>query len=134
MDRPNRITNRNIGTQVVTGTFSGKPNAWRSQPSWVMATSTPYAAQIDSRFITAALTAIVTERNITVSSTIETRTTTAISHGSRWPTRLENATPPAFGPVRYARMPVPAVARGITWSFRRFTSALVAVSCSPVVG
>jgi hypothetical protein len=98
MDRPNRITNRNIGTQVVTGTFSGKPNAWRSQPSWVMATSTPYAAQIDSRFMTAAFTAIVTERNITVSSTIEMRITTAISHGSRWLTRLANATPPAFGP------------------------------------
>ena len=100
MDRPNRITNRNIGTQVVTGTFSGKPNTWRSTPSWVMATSTPYAAQIDSRFITAALTAIVTERNITVSSSIETSTTTAISQSSRWPIRLAKATPPAFGPVR----------------------------------
>src|SRR5215467_4473734 len=100
MDRPNRITNKNIGTQVVTGTLSGKPNAWCSQPSWVMATSTPYAALIDSRFITAAFTAIVTERNITVSGTIETSTTTAISHGSRPLTRLAKATPPAFGPVR----------------------------------
>src|ERR1041385_1571451 len=100
MDRPNRITNRNMGTQVVTGTFSGKPNTWRSTPSWEMPTSTPYAAQIDSRFITAAFTAIVTERNITVSSTMDTRTTTAISHGSRWLIRLANATPPALGPVR----------------------------------
>ena len=35
------MTNRNIGTQVVTGIFSGKPNRCPSQPYWVMATRTP---------------------------------------------------------------------------------------------
>ncbi len=46
-----------------------------------------------------ALTATVTDRNTTASSTIETATTTAISHGSRWLTMLAKATLPAFGPV-----------------------------------
>ena len=41
MDSPNRITNRNTGTQVVTGMFSGKPNTCPSQPYWVTAVSTP---------------------------------------------------------------------------------------------
>ena len=35
------MTNRNIGTQVVTGIFSGNPNSWPSQPSCAMATRTP---------------------------------------------------------------------------------------------
>ena len=41
MDSPNKITNRKTGTQVVTGIFSGKPNACPSQPHCVTATSTP---------------------------------------------------------------------------------------------
>ena len=55
---------------------------------------------MDSRFITAALTAITTERNTYSSSSIDSPTTAAISHGSRWPMRFENVTFAAFGPVR----------------------------------
>ena len=83
MERPNRITNRNIGTQVVTGIFSGKPKRWPSHPYCVMATSTPYAAEMDSRFISAAFTATVTDRNMTTSSSMDSATTTPISQGSR---------------------------------------------------
>src|SRR5579859_1005870 len=126
MDSPNRITNRNIGTQVTTGTFSGNPNSDPPQPHQEIAVSTPYAAVIDSRFITAALTAITTDRNTTVSSSMDSPTTIAISHGSRWFTRSANDTAPAFGPVRYAL--AGRCARTV------LTSALVAGSCSPVVG
>src|SRR5229473_646484 len=38
MDRPNRMTNRNIGTHVVTGIFSGNPNSLCPQPFWTTAT------------------------------------------------------------------------------------------------
>src|SRR5580698_335484 len=99
MDRPNRITNRNTGTHVVTGIFSGNPNRRPPQPHCVTAVSTPYAADTDSKFITAALTAITTERNTTSSSTMDTRTTTPMSQGNRAPIRLVNATLAAFGPV-----------------------------------
>ena len=43
---------------------------------------------------------MTTERNTTSSSAIDSSTTTPISHGSREPIRLANATFPAFGPVR----------------------------------
>ena len=99
MDRPNKMTNRNTGTQVVTGTFSGNPNKCPSHPFCETMTSAPYAAVMDSRFITAALTAITTERNTTSSSTMDSATTTPISHGSRCPMRLAKLTLPAFGPV-----------------------------------
>jgi hypothetical protein len=99
MDRPNRMTKRNIGTQVVTGTFSGKPNKDPSHPFCDTITSTPYAAVMDSRFITAALTAITTERNTTSSRSMDSATTTPISHGSRCEMRLAKLTLPAFGPV-----------------------------------
>jgi hypothetical protein len=83
-----------------------------------------------SKFITAALTAMTTERNTTSSSTMDSATTTPISQGSRAPIRLANETLAAFGPVTYAVSPD----RGNTLSCNRFTSASVAASCSPVVG
>ena len=55
---------------------------------------------MDSKFITAALTATTTDRNTAVSSSIEMSTTIATSHGSRWLMVLANATLAAFGPVR----------------------------------
>src|SRR5262245_61098190 len=67
MDRPNKITNRNTGTHVVTGIFSGKPSACPSKPHWGTAVSTPYDAHTDSRFIAAAWTAMTTDRNATSS-------------------------------------------------------------------
>src|SRR5215467_10923901 len=134
MDRPNRITNRNIGTHVVTGIFAGNPNRRLAQPHCATAVSTPYAAVIDSRFITAALIAMTTDRNTVSSSSIDSPTTTAISHGSFWPMALAKLTLPAFGPVTYALIPVPDVARGSTVPLSRFTRALVAASCSVVVG
>src|ERR1700685_1008204 len=145
MDSPNKITNRKTGTQVVTGIFSGKPSACPSQPHCVTAVSTPYAAHTDSRFITAALTAIATERNTTSSSTMDSATTTPMSQGSRATMRLVKLTFAAFGPVTYAVSPDRGSPdrgspyrgspyRGSTVSCSRFTSALVAASCSPVVG
>src|ERR1700734_1767178 len=99
MDSPNRITNKKIGTQVVTGMVSGNPSSRAPQPCWTTPTRTPWAAEIDSRFISAALTATVTDRNTAVSSTIDTATTIATSHGSPRPVALANATFAALGPV-----------------------------------
>jgi hypothetical protein len=100
MESPNRMTNRNAGTHVVTGMFSGKPKSRPPQPHCVTAVSTPYAAVTDSRFISAAFTATTTERNTVSSSTIDSATTVATSHGSRLPMKFAKATFAAFGPVR----------------------------------
>ena len=53
---------------------------------------------MDSRFMTAALIATVTDRNTTMSSSTDRPTTIPISHGSRWFTRSAKSTASAFGP------------------------------------
>src|ERR1039457_2707480 len=65
---------------------------------------------------------------------MEISTTIAPGQGSRWLTTVAKDTFPALGPVTYARMPVPAVARGSTVPLIRLTTASVAGSCSPVAG
>ena len=50
-----------------------------AQPHWNAAVRTPYAAPIDSRFITAAFSGTTTERNIIDSSSTETPTTKPIT-------------------------------------------------------
>ena len=44
-----------IGTNATIGTVSSSPNSPLNQPHWKTATITPYAAPIESRFMTAAL-------------------------------------------------------------------------------
>ena len=69
------------------------------QPHWKIATITPYAAPIDSRFMIAALVAITTERNAVVSSTKATATTTRIRSSMRLAIWLVKSTLPGVVPV-----------------------------------
>ena len=82
--------------------------------------STPYAAPIDSRFITAALSGTTTERNTIASSSTETPTTNAMTSGSRSASIAEMSAKSgdvtgeqrALGQlVAHARRPAPASAR-----------------------
>jgi hypothetical protein len=41
MERPNRIVNMRIGTQLETGTACGSPSRPVPQPHWKIATMTP---------------------------------------------------------------------------------------------
>ena len=69
------------------------------QPHWKTATITPYAAPIDSRFMIAALVAMTTDRNATVSSTNAIATTARISQIIRLLTCSVKSTLPAVVPV-----------------------------------
>ena len=84
MDSPNRIAKIRIGTQLDTGTAWSIPSRRTPQPHWKTATSTPYAAAMESRFIAAALIGTATERNTMASRSTETPTTNAITSQSRW--------------------------------------------------
>ena len=57
--------------------------ARRPSPTGRPRSSTPYAAAIDSRFITAAFTGTTTERNIIASSSTDTATTNPTTTQSR---------------------------------------------------
>ena len=75
-----------IGTQNSMGPGRPIPTTLRSQPHWKMATITPYAAPIDSRFMTPALTATRTDRNTASSRRKESTMTAATMMGRRAPT------------------------------------------------
>ena len=77
------MANISIGTKAGIGSFSWMPINDDPQPHWKIATTTPYAAPTDSRFSTAALVAITTDRNATVSRTKASSTTARISQGMR---------------------------------------------------
>src|SRR5262245_36753084 len=95
------------------------------QPHWNTATTTPYAAPTDSRFITAALIPMARDRNAAVSSSSDNSTTAPMSNGSRSTTRVVKSTLPTVEPVRY----VVAGIVGKTWSRTSFTSVVVASAC-----
>ena len=69
-----------------------------SQPHWKIATITPSAAPMLSRFITAACSGITSERNTINSSSAESSTTTPMNSGSLCPSVLAKSTEPAVTP------------------------------------
>ena len=54
-----------------------------NQPHWNTATITPYAAPIESRFMTAALIGTATERNTIISSSTDSTITAPMNYGKR---------------------------------------------------
>jgi hypothetical protein len=68
MDRPKRTAKKSVGSGEAITTVPSRLNRSPSHPHWNTATTTPYAPPIDSRFITAAFSGTVTERNTTISS------------------------------------------------------------------
>ena len=77
------MVNISIGTQLETGTAWSRPSSSVPQPHWKTATITPYAAAMLSRFITAALIGITTDRKTIASSRMETPTTKPMTSQSR---------------------------------------------------
>ncbi len=74
------------------------PNRPPSQPHWKIATITPSAALIESRFMTAACSGITSERNTIISSSALSSTTTPMNSGSLWPSTAAKSTAPAVTP------------------------------------
>ena len=66
----------------VMGVGPSSPSRLLPQPHWKTATRTPYAAPMDSRFITAALSGTTTERNTSISSRNDTAMTAPMNSGS----------------------------------------------------
>ena len=87
-----------IGIHDSIGPVCSSPNSDCPQPHWNTATSTPYAAAIDSRFMIAALSGTTTERNTTISSRNDSRMTTAIMIGIRLPTAVAKSANTAVNP------------------------------------
>src|SRR4030081_1148925 len=102
------------------------PTTDPSHPHWNTATITPYAAPIDSMFITAALTGTAIDRNATINKKNETRMTPPMTQISRWEKKLAVSMPPAVGPPTSARVPVPFTADGVGGLRSPQTSDLVA--------
>ena len=92
------MANIRIGTQLDTGRAWSRPSRSVAQPHWKTAVITPYAAAMLSRFITAALMGMTTERKTIASSSTETATTNAMTSQSRPASMSEmsekNAVPP----------------------------------------
>ena len=70
------------GAKLTIGMACGSPTTPAPQPSWKTAVSTPYAAATESRFITAALIGMTTDRNARRRTKMLRSTTTAIISGS----------------------------------------------------
>ena len=101
-----------------------------SQPHWKIATTTPSAAPIESRFMIAACNGITSERKTTSSSSAESSTTMPMNSGSLLESTLrevdrervraadEQRSRPCWPPAAAARVP------------RRWrTSSVVASAC-----
>ncbi len=78
------MANISIGTQLDTGTAWSSPSRSVPQPHWKTATITPYAAPMLSRFMTAAFSGTITDRNTSASSSTETATTKPMTSQSRF--------------------------------------------------
>src|SRR2546421_2282577 len=134
MDSPKTMANIIIGTYDSIGTFPVTPSAGPPQPHWKTATTTPYAAAIDSRFIAAAFSASSGARNITSNSTNAASTTTAMTTGSRFESWSRNSSWAAMLPVMYPVAWAGSSAFGSVLSDSVCNSVSVAASCGPVFG
>ena len=72
-----------IGRNAWIGPSFPTPTSCFPQPNWKIITITPYAAPIDSRFITAALSGTRIERNTAISSRKLRMITIAMNSGRR---------------------------------------------------
>ncbi len=84
--------------KLTIGRLSETPNTPRNQPHWNTATITPYAAPMDSTFITAALSGTRIERNTTMRSRKLSAITAPMNHGSRDAIRSEMSMNDAVAP------------------------------------
>src|SRR3954453_668053 len=124
------MANISIGTNAGMGRCSSIPIQEDPHPHWNTATTTPYAAPTESRLSTAALVAITTDRNATVSRTNDSATTVRISHGIRAAIRPAKSTVPAVVPTREVR----AARSGSTEGRSRSTRSVVACAWGALVG
>ncbi len=77
----------NIGMNETIGTVDSRPMSSAPHPHWKTMTSTPYAAPMLSRFISAALSGTRIERKTSTSRTNDSRMTAATNSASRSLTR-----------------------------------------------
>ncbi len=85
------MANSIIGAQGSIGAPPATPITLPNQPHWKTATMTPYAAPIDSRFITTALSGTSTDRNTARSSTKLSSRTAPMNHGRRADSTVEKS-------------------------------------------
>ena len=120
------MANISIGTQLETGTAWSSPSRPVPQPHWKTATITPYAAPMLSRFITAAFSGTITDRNTRASSSTETATTKPMTSQSRSASRSAMS-------ANNGICPVTSTPSG-TWSRIEATASVALSSVGPNVG
>jgi hypothetical protein len=92
LDRPNKITNRNSGSQEVIVPLERKRRIGSAQRCWKTSTSTPYAAATESRFSATAVSGTITDRNATISRPKASTSTNATAYGRPSRIRLVKST------------------------------------------
>src|SRR5439155_11306836 len=101
------------------GPVESMPRGPANQPHWNTATSTPYEAPIDSRFISAALIGMTIDRKTSVSTTTLRPITITKKSGNRLLILSPRSMVDAVWPPTYGRSRVPSVPAGVTVSPRR---------------
>src|SRR5262249_39516703 len=114
------------GTKETIGTSPETPSNDAPQPCWKTATTTPYAAPMDSKLNAPDTNGTQSERNATISSSTLSPTTRARKTGGRGGSCPAGSRGVAVAPPTYT--PAGSVARS------RATSALVRGSCGEVDG
>src|SRR5262247_4176491 len=108
------MVNNITGIHGSMGPVCDTLNTSFSQPHWNTATITPYAAPIERRFMTTALTGTAMERNTVMSRRKDNNTTAPMTSGSRAEYWCDASMPAAVTPPTRAVAPVPATAAGTT--------------------
>ena len=124
------MANSIIGAHGSIGAVLCTPISEPSQPHWKTITITPYAAPIDSRFMTTAFSGTRTERNTASSSRKLSSSTAPMNTGRREDISSAKSTLPAVGPPTWASAPLAGIRSSRTWR----TRSSVRASCGLVVG
>ena len=124
------MANSIIGAQLSIGPALPTPIRLIPQPHWKTATSTPYAAPMDNKFMITAFSGTSKLRNTAMSRRNESERTPRNKYGMRPPIDSAKSTPAAVKPPTFASTPV----CGMTFVRKLRMSASVCASCGEVVG
>ena len=125
------MANMNTGRKGSIGPVESTPISDARCPSWKTKVMTPSAAPMLSRFITAALAGITSDRKTTASRSSESPTTTSTNSGSFADRTLLMSTVAAVAPPMLTRT---GPSRGTTSERSRSSRFLVATSCGLLAG
>ena len=123
-----------IGMNGAIGPVFSTPNTLLNQPHSNTATTTPYAAPIDSRFMITAFSGTRRLRNTAIKSRKLSRSTAPMNTGSRDDSCCDTSTLDAVRPPTCTCTSVPPTADGITRLRSVSTRSVVLTDCGELAG